>query len=239
MSFFTMAGLRLKVFATAQSTSRRRSTVASSRHGELGVDDACSYSSTWPDTRHGFGGAVFGDFFLIEKEGVGPVRGERLAFGETNGRNEAWLRDTLLRHPELIPVRDIDPAYGPLTPLCAELQLGVGVGRLDAVFINPFGRLTLVECKLWRNPKARREVVAQVLDYARAISRWSYSDLQRQVASATGRTGNVPYELAKVQHPELIEHDFVDATAASMRAGRFLLLIAATASVKTLALWPS
>jgi len=169
---------------------------------------------------------VFGDFFLIEKEGAGPVRGERLAFGETNGRNEAWLRDTLLRHPELIPVGDIDPAYGPLTPLCAELQLGVGVGRLDAAFINPFGRLTLVECKLWRNPQARREVVAQVLDYARAISRWSYSDLQRQVANATGRTGNVPYELAKTRHPDLVEHDFVDAAAAAMRAGRFLLLIA-------------
>lgn len=169
---------------------------------------------------------MFGDFFLIEKEGAGPVRGERLAFGETNGRNEAWLRDTLLRHPELIPVGDIDPAYGPLTPLCAELQVGAGVGRLDAAFINPFGRLTLVECKLWRNPQARREVVAQVLDYARAISRWSYSDLQRQVANATGRAGNVPYELAKTRHSDLVEHDFVDAAAAAMRAGRFLLLIA-------------
>lgn len=169
---------------------------------------------------------MFGDFFLIERDGAAPTRGERLAFGETNGRNEAWLRDTLLQHPELIPVGDIDPAYGPLTPLCAELHLGVGVGRLDAAFINAYGRLTLVECKLWRNPQARREVVAQVLDYARAISRWSYSDLQRQVAHATGRTGNVPYELAKAQHPELIEHDFVDATAAAMRAGRFLLLIA-------------
>lgn len=169
---------------------------------------------------------MFGDFFLIEKEGAPPMRGERLAFGETNGRNEAWLRDTLLGHPELIPVGDIDPAYGPLTPLCRELQVGTGVGRLDAAFINPFGRLTLVECKLWRNPQARREVVAQVLDYARAISRWSYSDLQRQVANAAGRTGNVPYELVKAQHPNLIEHDFVDATAAAMRAGRFLLLIA-------------
>ena len=168
---------------------------------------------------------MFGDFFLIEREGAELVRGERLAFGETNGRNEAWLRDTLFQHPELVPVGDIDHAYGPLTPLCVELQVG-GAGRLDIAFINPFGRLTLVECKLWRNPQARREVVAQVLDYARAISRWSYSDLQRQVAQATGRAGNVPYELAKANHPGLIEQDFVDAAAASLRAGRFLLLIA-------------
>ena len=167
---------------------------------------------------------VFGDFFLVEREGDEPVRGERLAFGETNGRNEAWLRDTLFDHPDLLPVKDIDPAYGPLTPLCTELR--TEAGPLDLAFINPFGRLTLVECKLWRNPQARREVVAQVLDYARAISRWSYSDLQRQVSAASGRTGNAPYELVKTRHPDLVEHEFVDAAAAALRSGRFLLLIA-------------
>ncbi len=167
---------------------------------------------------------MFGEFFLVEREGAEPVRGERLAFGETNGRNEAWLRDTLFDHPELLPLKDIDPAYGPLTPLCTELR--TEAGPLDIAFINPFGRLTLVECKLWRNPQARREVVAQVLHYAQAISRWSYSDLQRQVSIATGRTGNAPYELVKASQPDLIEHEFVDATAAALRSGRFLLLIA-------------
>ncbi len=167
---------------------------------------------------------MFGDFFLIEREGDEPVRGERLAFGETNGRNEAWLRDTLFEHPEFLPVKDIDPAYGPLTPLCKELR--TEAGPLDIAFINPFGRLTLVECKLWRNPQARREVVAQVLDYARAISRWSYSDLQRQVSAASGRAGNSPYEMVRASHPDLVEHEFVDAAAAALRSGRFLLLIA-------------
>ena len=167
---------------------------------------------------------MFGDFFLVEREGAEPVRGERLAFGETNGRNEAWLRDTLFDHPGLLPLKDIDPAYGPLTPLCTELR--TEAGPLDIAFINPFGRLTLVECKLWRNPQARREVVAQVLHYAQAISRWSYSDLQRQVSMATGRPGNAPYELVKASHPNLNEHEFVDATAAAMRSGKFLLLIA-------------
>lgn len=167
---------------------------------------------------------MFGDFFLVEREGADAARGERLAFGETNGRNEAWLRDMLFDNPGLLPVKEIDPAYGPLIPLCTELR--TEAGPLDIAFINQFGRLTLVECKLWRNPQARREVVAQVLHYAQAVSRWSYSDLQRQVSMATGLTGNVPYDLAKSKHPELVEHDFVDATAAALRAGRFLLLIA-------------
>ncbi len=167
---------------------------------------------------------MFGDFFLIEREGTQPMRGERLAFGDTNGRNEAWLRDTLFANPELLPINSIDPAYGPLIPLCTELR--TEAGPLDIAFINSFGRLTLVECKLWRNPQSRREVVAQVLDYARAISRWSYSDLQRQVAMARRRTGNVPYELVQGAGAEVLEHDFVDATASALRAGRFLLLIA-------------
>ena len=167
---------------------------------------------------------MHGDFFLIEREGSPATRAERLAFGETSGRDESWLRDTLLQNPGILPVRDIDASFGPLIPLCRELR--TEAGPLDAAFINPFGRLTLVECKLWRNPEARRKVVAQVLDYARAITRWSYSDLQRQVAAATGRKGNVPFELAVAAVPGLEEHKFVDAAASAMRQGRFLLLIA-------------
>ena len=29
----------------------------------------------------------------------------------------------------------------------------------------------LIECKLWRNPEARREVVGQILDYAKVLTR--------------------------------------------------------------------
>lgn len=167
---------------------------------------------------------MYGDFFFLERDTEAAVRAERLAFGETSGRNEAWLRDTLYAHPELLPVREIDPAFVPLIPLCKELR--TEAGPLDAAFINPHGRLTLVECKLWRNPEARRKVVAQVLDYARAISRWSYSDLQRQVAAATGKKGNIPYEYARALAPDLQESRFVDDTYNAMRSGRFLLLIA-------------
>ncbi len=167
---------------------------------------------------------MFGDVFLLERDGSPTIRAERLAFGDTAGRNEAWLRDTLFAHPDLLPLRDIDPSFGPLIPLCTELR--TEAGPLDIAFINHFGRLTLVECKLWRNPEARRTVVAQTLDYARAISRWSYSDLQRQVAAASGRRGNVPFESTLARNPELSEQQFVDDTTRAMRSGRFLLIIA-------------
>jgi hypothetical protein len=45
-------------------------------------------------------------------------------------------------------------------------------GPLDALFINRHGALGLVKCKLWRNPQARREVVGQILDYAKELARW-------------------------------------------------------------------
>lgn len=167
---------------------------------------------------------MHGDFFLIESDDGAVSRGERLAFGETAGRNEAWLRDTLFRHPEILPVRQIDSSFGPLVPMCRELR--TDAGPIDIAYINDHGRLTLVECKLWRNPEARRSVVAQILDYARVICRWSYSDLQRQVSAATGRKGNVPFELAKQRFPSLSEAGFVDSATRAMQGGRFLLLIA-------------
>jgi hypothetical protein len=118
----------------------------------------------------------------------------------------------------------LDPSFGPLVPLCRELR--TEAGPVDIAFINADGLLTLVECKLWRNPEARRKVVAQILDYARVISRWTYADLQRQVSVATGKAGNLPFELVRVQTPELEEHRFVDAVSRAMRTGRFQLLIA-------------
>jgi len=167
---------------------------------------------------------MHGDFFLVEGGDGSTQKAQRLPLGETRGRNEAWLRDTLFAHPELLPIHDIEPAYGPLLPLCTELR--TPAGPLDIAYINPVGRLTLVECKLWRNAEARRKVVAQVLDYARAIKTWSYADLQRQTSMATGRKGNVPFEIALAAAPDLEEHRFIDNVSRSMRDGRFLLLIA-------------
>ncbi|MDM0010889.1 hypothetical protein QTH87_00425 [Variovorax sp. J22P168] len=151
-------------------------------------------------------------------------RWPKLALGDTAGFNEAWLRDSLQGNPEVIPIDEIDPAYGPLIPVCTEL--GTPSGRIDNVFINREGRLTLVECKLWLNPEARRKVVAQILDYAKHLSSWSYSQLEAQVNARLGKTGNTLYELVKERQSDLSESDFHDATTRALRQGRFMLLIA-------------
>src|SRR5271157_1316590 len=100
-------------------------------------------------------------------------------------------------------------------------------GRVDAVYVNEHGRLTIVECKLWQNPQSRREVVSQSLDYVDALSKWTYSDLQRQVSMALKRPGVSPYELFKEKSGHTIdEREFVDSVSRSLREGRFLMLIA-------------
>ena len=167
---------------------------------------------------------TYGNILLRQDENGTFTTARRAPLGFTDGRNEAWLRDLLAGHPDLLPIEEVDPSFAPLVPLCTELS--TEAGPVDAVFISPSGRLTLVECKLWRNPEARRKVIAQILDYARAVSGWSYADLQRRVATATGRKGNVPFEAARELQPDLDEAAFVDATARALREGRFLLLIA-------------
>jgi len=167
---------------------------------------------------------LYGDMILKSSAVQDFQLASRLQMGFAEGRDEAWLRDLLAAHPNLLPIDEVDSSFAPLAPLCTEMR--TEAGPVDVALISPTGRLTLVECKLWRNPEARRKVVAQILDYARAISRWTYADLQRQVAAASGRKGNVPFEAAKALAPDLDEAVFVDATARALREGRFLLLIA-------------
>ena len=151
--------------------------------------------------------------------------GERVYLGDVKHKDKSWLRDTLFNNPEILPIDDIDSAFGPLVPLCKELR--TDAGPIDAVFINERGRLTIVECKLWKNPQARREVVAQTLHYVSALTDWSYADLQRQVASALGRQGNIPFELVrKHSSSKLNEPDFGDAVSRCLREGRILALLA-------------
>jgi hypothetical protein len=97
--------------------------------------------------------------------------------------DEAWVRDLVFAHPEAVPIQELDPSFGPLVPVCTEFDTRVA-GFADALFVNPLGMPTLVECKLWRNPEARLEVVGQILDYAWVLRRWTFADLQREAARA-------------------------------------------------------
>ena len=143
--------------------------------------------------------------------------------------HEGWLQDLLERHPDLLPVEDIEPAFAPLIPIGREVA--TPAGPIDNLFINPDGYITLVETKLWRNPEARRQVVAQILDYAKEVSLWDYEQLDEHIRAAARQRRKQdagPFEMAKASSAaaDLDEAQFVDRVTRNLRRGRLLLIIA-------------
>ncbi|GAA0892742.1 hypothetical protein GCM10009122_24210 [Fulvivirga kasyanovii] len=140
--------------------------------------------------------------------------------------DELSIQYLIFKNPECLPISDIDESYNPVIPVCTELN--TTVGPLDILMVSPNGELTIIETKLWRNPEARRKVVAQILDYARELSNWTYEDLQREINRRLGKKGNTLYNLVKAFNPNsaLPESDFVDSVSRNLERGRFLLLIA-------------
>lgn len=141
--------------------------------------------------------------------------------------DEGWLQKLLFEHPELVPARELEPIYDVLIPVARELP--TAAGPIDILYLTPKGNLVLVETKLWRNPEARRTVVAQIIDYAKELARWSYQDLCDAVRVARGGTRGVGVDpLLQLVHEEddpVHTADFHDLVSRNLRRGRFLLLI--------------
>lgn len=158
------------------------------------------------------------DGFQIE-----PLEPLPLGAAGIGGYDEGWLQQLLFRLPTLLPIGDVEPAFEGVVPVCRELP--TAVGPLDLVYINRQGLLTLVECKLWRNPEARRKVVGQILDYAQEISRWSYEQLDAAVASSYHHNGKSLWETARDAFGLTDEAVFIDRVIRHLKSGTFLLLI--------------
>ncbi|HQZ13537.1 MAG TPA: hypothetical protein PK286_11700, partial [Devosia sp.] len=140
-----------------------------------------------------------------------------------NSVSESVIEEIVHSCPSSLPIREIDAAFANPVAVCR--QLNTPAGAIDNFLITPSGMPILVECKLWRNPEARREVVGQILDYAKALSRWSSSDLQREVNRALKAQGNALLRLVRDVQPDVDETAFNDAVTSNLRRGRFLLLI--------------
>jgi len=137
---------------------------------------------------------------------------------------ESFLQQALHQSPGLLPIDEIDAAFGPVASVGRELEC------VDNMFISPTGRLTLVETKLWRNPESGREVVGQLLDYASALSGFSYDDLEALIRDGSHsplQNGESLYAYISRQFPGRVlpESAFIDALHKTLRTGRFLLLI--------------
>ena len=152
---------------------------------------------------------------------------DRELIGGTEGRHdEQWLQRLIHQHPTCLPMDQIEPGLPALVPVCMELPLSSGY--LDNLLMTPEGDIVIVEVKLFRNPQARREVIAQALDYASSLFGMTYTDLEEAVLQSDfGRTDK-PTRLYGI-FPEantLDEAAFVDAVNTNLKTGRIVVLVA-------------
>ena len=99
---------------------------------------------------------------------------KRVEFQKSGGYDERWLQELISARPEVLPIGDIEPAFTPAISVCMELPLASK--SLDVFLATPLGDLVAVECKLWRNPEARREVISQAIDYAAKLQSLGYGE---------------------------------------------------------------
>ena len=164
--------------------------------------------------------------FLVQEDASGrrlkPVGSREKIY------DEIWLQELLRNHPDILPVAEVEAVFHPLIPIGREVVTETGV--IDNLFISPRGYLVLVETKLWRNPEAKREVIAQAIDYAGSLSRWDYDRLDEVAKRYTSRFEGVEMGLADwVEHRsgplERGYEFFEDTVIKTLRWGRFLIAI--------------
>lgn len=128
---------------------------------------------------------------------AGKVEGEWIAMEETPYDQEVVLQAALVEYPDLLPGDQINPE-GPPRWLLVKREMGVpaeeggSVGRQDHLFLDHSGIPTFVECKrAATDTRIRREVVAQMLDYAANGTEYWPIEKLRQAAAEIG-AGQLP-----------------------------------------------
>ena len=154
-----------------------------------------------------------------------PAALQRLSLGSADHKGEereAFIQNLVHDHPEVIPMADIAPPFMPLVSVCKELPTSAGF--LDNLWVTPDGGIVLGECKLFRNPEARRQVIVQALDYARAVAGLGYEELEAAARKALGSPSMTLWSLVSGQSA-LEQAQFVDAISRRLRRSHFMVLI--------------
>lgn len=146
---------------------------------------------------------------------------ERIQVGQAT-HSEAWLQRLAFDHPAVLPIGDIEPGLGTIYPIA--LEVGCSAGFIDALYITGEGDIVIVEAKLWRNPQARREVVAQVLDYVAALSAMTFEEFEAACLKGRGMRSTTLYGQVADKADALPEDEFVDAVARNLTRGRMLAI---------------
>ncbi len=119
-----------------------------------------------------------------------------IALEEAGYIKEAELQELLVHYPDLIPGDQIDPE-NPRRWLLVSREMGVPGDAdetdrwsLDHLFLDQDGIPTFVECKRASDTRIRREVVAQMLDYAaNGVEYWGLNRIQESAEATAQKQG--------------------------------------------------
>jgi hypothetical protein len=173
---------------------------------------------------------------------VGDDKDNLITLEETSYLEELVLQNYLVDYPDLLPGDQIDPET-PRRWLLVAQEMGVpgeeyGGGRwsLDHLFLDQDGVPTFVECKRATDTRARREVVAQMLDYAANGTEYWSMDRLRQAAAETAQKGGYALDEGIA---ELLEGDedveaYWDSVEANLRDHRVRLVFVADSTPQEL-----
>jgi hypothetical protein len=139
--------------------------------------------------------------------------------------DETWLQEVLIANPQILPTDQMEEEIGSLIPLGREVGLPSGY-FIDDLYVTKSGLICLVETKLWRNPEAHREVVAQVIAYAKDLAKVPYDKFVAMVekSSLMGKKEGF-WERVAPHISNLTQIEFQSRIQNSLEHGRFLLLI--------------
>lgn len=155
--------------------------------------------------------AIGSQLFRMQRTGPrpAPVDVWRRIDARVASLKESWFRDAIFNNPELViaPCRASGQVDDREAWIPWRTEHNFGSGPIDVLLVSSYGRIGIVETKLSYNPQKRREVVAQIIDYALSLQ---------------------GEEFAELALPPLPQHEAapdIDDPRDSIESGRFLQVI--------------
>ena len=168
---------------------------------------------------------------------VGDNEGSLVPMTETDYTTEDILQTLIARYPDLIPGEQINPE-NPSRWLLVAREMPVPGDEsdsrrwsLDHLFLDQDGVPTFIECKRHADTRSRREVVAQMLDYAaNGLEYWSMDRLRQAAAeSAVSRSRKLDDEILQLMGSDDVDQieGYWRQVEANLRSGRVRLIFVA------------
>ncbi len=101
--------------------------------------------------------------------------------GTDNDAAEDDLQEFLSKCPTVLPLAEFNSIYS--DAVCIGREVSTAAGNIDLLYLSQQGRIIIGETKLYKNPESRREVVAQILDYASEVSKWKFEHINELAKS--------------------------------------------------------